>query len=137
MHKTLLGLGLFATILLAGVHPAVADCMMPADNEIVFYSDSEYQGTCWVMYDIPYNGLNAGSLHRDGNGIYNWYFRNDWTSSLKVGLGQNLTVYEHSNLGGSSYFFAAGTTEGHNLEWLPRWGYTVDFNDRISSITPH
>ncbi|OBP15728.1 hypothetical protein A5320_10575 [Rheinheimera sp. SA_1] len=94
------------------------------DSEIMnhFYGDRDYQA---LSFTLPPSGF-----HRDlGQGNWNTvknrvYHANDYISSVKVGVGSCVTMYEHNHFQGRSIKFGTNVSD-----LVPR-----NFNDIASSV---
>jgi len=75
---------------------------VPSSGEVVFYDNAGCRGEPYMMLRVG-EYKDFGTLSYMGSG--NWH---DKTSCIDVGPGTSMTVYEHSNFGGSSKVFSSG-----------------------------
>jgi hypothetical protein len=131
-QKALLTLAALLAIAVSSERKAHADCTYLGDDDTVaLFGDSNYGGPCWLLVE-PWPNSWLGANRND-----QWYFHNDWTSSIKAGPSYTVQVFNNNPPSGNYYILEPGLwlpNIQNLLSQMPSGPKYINMNDCISSV---
>jgi hypothetical protein len=120
----LLALGLLGCVLVT-----VVWAFDPGSNEVILWSDANYQGRS-VRFSVGEQIANLSVWSSTNSKSFNW---NDKVSSIKVGANVRLITWQDKDYTGRCVGFLGSNAGGHTGGQYPRMS-DWDYNDKITAL---